>query len=84
MSDWHASWSGMRGVLGKSRRQWMTWGEFEGSLAIFGIRTTPYFVRKILAADPPAKVNKVYRYEMRHLEMVRKHLQEQDNGMAVG
>jgi hypothetical protein len=83
---WHHSWSGMRGVLGKSRRTWMTWGEFEGSLAIFGIRLTRYQAWQILRTDPPEKVNKVYRYEMKHLSLIREHLIGKDDadGLAAG
>jgi len=71
---WHHSWSGMRGVLSRKRRRWMTWGEFAESLAlIHGLRPTPYHVKKLLAADPPEKVNGGYRYEPRHLALVRDH-----------
>lgn len=68
---WHASWSGMRGVMSRHRRQWMTWGEFQESLAIFDLRPSHFVVKRILAGDPPAKVNGAYRYEMRHLETVQ-------------
>jgi hypothetical protein len=66
----HHSWSGMKGAF-KPRRKWMTWGEFQESLGIYGIQVPRYVVRQALAADPPAKVNNGYRYEMKHIEMVR-------------
>jgi hypothetical protein len=82
---WHHSWSGMRGVQWKSRRKWMTWGEFDGSLRIFGVAVTPYQVRRILAADPPEKANGAYRYEMKHLSLVREHITGKDtDGLAAG
>ena len=70
-SAFHASWSGMRGIMSRHRRKWMTWGEFEESLAILGLRPTHYLVKQILRADPPAKVNGAYRYEVRHVGMVQ-------------
>jgi hypothetical protein len=78
---YHHSWSGMRGVLSRNRRRWMTWGEFAESLAlIHGLRPTHYLVKQILAADPPAKVNGGYRYEMRHLGMVQDYYRNPEAG----
>lgn len=66
---WHHSWSGMKGAW-KPRRTWMTWGEFEESMRILGIRISRFKVRDVLAHDPPAKVSGGLRYEMRHLGIV--------------
>jgi hypothetical protein len=63
----------------------MTWGELEGSLAIYGIRLTRYQAWQILRTDPPEKVAGAYRYEMKHMSLIRNHFKGKDtNGLAAG
>jgi hypothetical protein len=66
---YHHSWSGMKGAF-KPRRKWMTWGEFDESLRILGVRVSRFKVRDILAHDPPAKQSGGLQYEVRHLQIV--------------
>lgn len=64
---WHSTWSRMRRV--GRRRQWMTWGEFDGLLRTLGVQLTPYHACRALVQSPPVKAHGAKQYLDRHVEM---------------
>jgi len=64
---WHTTWSRMRRIT--RRRDWMTWGEFQGLLVTLGVSLTPYHVKVATRTSPPMRVHGAKRYEDRHVQM---------------
>lgn len=64
---WHSTWHRMRRIT--RRRDWMTWGEFQGLLATLGVSLTPYHVKVATQTSPPVRVHGAKRYQERHVQM---------------
>ena len=64
---WHSTFSRMRGA--SRRRSWLTWEEFQATLATLGVSLSPYHVRLATRTCPPARVHGGKRYEERHVQM---------------
>jgi hypothetical protein len=64
---WHSTWTRMRGA--SRRRSWLTWEEFQATLATLGVSLSPYHVRLATQSCPPVRVHGGKRYEERHVQM---------------
>lgn len=64
---WHSTWKRMRGTT--RRRSWLTWDEFQTTLAALGVSLTAYHVRVATQTSPPARVHGLKRYMERHVQM---------------
>lgn len=64
---WHSTFQRMRRIT--RRRDWMTWGEFQGLLNTLGVSLTPYHVKVATQTSPPVRVHGAKRYEDRHVQM---------------
>lgn len=67
MPSWHSTFGRMRGV-GRPR-SWLTWDEFQQTLATLGVSLSPYHVRLATKACPPVRIHGGKRYEERHVQM---------------
>jgi hypothetical protein len=67
MPEWHSTFNRMRHMT--RRRDWMTWGEFQGRLNTLGVSLSAYHVRVALRASPPSRTYGLKRYQDRHVQM---------------
>lgn len=66
-TEWANTWHGMRRIT--RRRDWMTWGEFQGLLGQLGFTLSPYHVRQATRTMPPVRVHGCKRYLDCHVQM---------------